>query len=81
MEEFRQRRIVRSTTLADVNPVSVGRVLKPLRVDDDLLGEMLGDDRAFDTTFLVQVEVHYTNAVKRAAGAAAGSGVPGRERL
>lgn len=46
MEEFRQRRIVRSTTLADVNPVSVGRVLKPLRVDDDLLGEMLGDDGA-----------------------------------
>ena len=45
MEDFRQRRI-RSTTLADVNPVSVGRVLKPLQVDDDLLGEMLGDDGA-----------------------------------
>ena len=36
MEEFRQRRIVRSTTLAE---------LKPLRVDD-LLCEMLGDDGA-----------------------------------
>lgn len=46
MEEFRQRRIARSTTLADVNPVSVGRVLKPLRLDDDLLGEMLEDDGA-----------------------------------
>ena len=43
MEEFRQRRIARSTTLADVNPVSLGRVLKPLR-DDDLLGEMLEGD-------------------------------------
>jgi len=44
--EFRQRQIARSTTLADVNPVSVGRVLKPLRLDDDLLGEMLGNDEA-----------------------------------
>lgn len=46
MEDFRERRIARSTTLADLNPVSVGRVLKPLRLDDDLLGEMLDDDRA-----------------------------------
>ena len=44
MEEPRQQRIARSTTLADVNPVSVGRVLKPLH--DDLLEEMLGDDGA-----------------------------------
>lgn len=43
MEEFRERRIARSTTLADLNPVSVGRVLKPLRIDDELLEEMLGD--------------------------------------
>ena len=35
----------RATTLADVNPMSVGRVLKPLRDGDDLLGGMLGDDR------------------------------------
>ena len=28
-------------TLADLNPVSAGRVLKPLSIDDDLLGEML----------------------------------------
>ena len=45
MEEFRERRIARSTTLADLNPASVGRVLKPLRRDDDLLAEMLDDDR------------------------------------
>ena len=37
--------IARSTTLANVNPVSAGPVLKPLRVDDDLLGEMLDDER------------------------------------
>lgn len=41
MEEFHERRIARSTTLADVNPVSVGRVLKPLGRADSLLEEML----------------------------------------
>ena len=46
MEDFRERRIARSTTLADLNPVSVGRVLKPLSQADDLLEEMLDDDRA-----------------------------------
>ena len=45
MEEFRERRIVRSTTLADLSPVSVGRVLAPLRRGDDLLAELLDDDR------------------------------------
>ena len=45
-EEHPPRGIARSTTLADVNPVSVGRVSRPLRKDDDLLGEMLDDDRA-----------------------------------
>ena len=44
MEEPRQQRIARSTTLADVNPVSAGRVLEPLH--DDLLEEMLEDDGA-----------------------------------
>ena len=43
MEEFRERRILRSTTLADLNPVSVGRVLAPLHVGDDLLEEMLDE--------------------------------------
>ena len=46
MEDFRERRIARSTTLADLSPVSVGRVLKPLSQADDLLEEMLDDDRA-----------------------------------
>ena len=45
MQEFRERRIARSTTLADLHPVSVGRVLKPMHVGDDLLEEMLDDDR------------------------------------
>ena len=45
MEEFRERRIVRTTTLTDLSPVSVGRVLAPLRRDDDLLAELLEDDR------------------------------------
>ena len=45
MEDFRERRIARSGTLADVNPVSVGQVLQPLSRDDDLLDEMLDDDR------------------------------------
>ena len=40
------RRPIRSTTLADLSPVSVGRVRKPLRKDDDLLEEMLDDDDA-----------------------------------
>ncbi len=46
MAEFRERRIARSTTLADLSPVSVGRVLKPLCADDDLLTEMFDDGRA-----------------------------------
>ena len=45
MDEFRERRIARPTTLADLSPVSVGRVLRPLRRGEDLLEEMLGDDR------------------------------------
>ena len=36
---------VRSTTLADLDPVSVGRAPMPLGIDDDLLGEMLDRDR------------------------------------
>ena len=36
-------RVECSTTLADINPVSVGRVLAPLHMDDDLLEEMLDE--------------------------------------
>ena len=43
--ELSEQPIARSITLVNVNPVSAGRVLKPLRVDDDLLGEMLDDER------------------------------------
>ena len=46
MEEYRQRWMLRRTTLADLNPVSVGHVLKPLDEDDDLLGEMLAHGRS-----------------------------------
>lgn len=42
----RRRRAGTRSTLADLSPVSVGRVSKPLRADDDLLEEMLGDDQA-----------------------------------
>ena len=45
MEEFRERRIARSATLADLSPVSVGQVLAPLRREDDLLAELLDDGR------------------------------------
>ena len=40
-----QDRTVRTTTLTDLSPVSVGRVLAPLRRDDDLLAELLEHDR------------------------------------
>ena len=46
MEELRRRRVARSTTLADLHPVSVGLAPKPLCIDEELLGEMLDDDRA-----------------------------------
>ena len=42
---IRERRTARSTTLADLSPASVGRVLAPLRRGDDLLAELLDDDR------------------------------------
>lgn len=42
MELFRRERILpRSRSLLDFEPVSVGKVLKPLASDDDLLDEML----------------------------------------
>ncbi|MEW6363477.1 MAG: hypothetical protein AB1714_02435 [Acidobacteriota bacterium] len=41
MMEYRDRRIRPRTSLADLRPSSVGKVLKPLTRRDDLLGEML----------------------------------------
>ena len=42
-ERMRTRRLKRATphSLLDIAPVSLGRVLRPLSPDDDLLGEML----------------------------------------
>jgi hypothetical protein len=46
LEEYRRARIDESTSLCEWKPASVGRVLRPLDRDDDLLGEMLeGTDR------------------------------------
>jgi len=44
MEEFRTR-LRPSGSLRDVWPVSVGKVLRPLVPGEDLLGEMLDEDR------------------------------------
>jgi hypothetical protein len=44
MEEFRTR-LRPSGSLRDVRPVSVGKVLRPLVPCEDLLGEMLDEDR------------------------------------
>jgi len=41
MEEFRRQHIRPQTTLRNLRPSSVGRVLKPLSAEDDTLGEML----------------------------------------
>ncbi len=43
MEEYCQHHIHQQTSLKNVQPVSVGKVLKPLTQDDDFLGEMLYD--------------------------------------
>lgn len=45
MEEYRNSRILRQTTLRDLKPVSVGGAIAPITSDDDLLGEMLDDAR------------------------------------
>ena len=46
MEEYRLAHLQSATSLRDLQPVSVGKVLRPLTRDDDLLGEMLDEDRA-----------------------------------
>jgi hypothetical protein len=45
MEEFRQRHMVRATSLREVRPVSVGGPVAALGTEDDVLGEMLDDTR------------------------------------
>jgi len=43
MELYWTERIRQRPSLKDWQPVSVGRVLRPLKRGDDLLGEMLGE--------------------------------------
>ena len=45
MEEFRLTHLRPAGSLRDVHPVSVGKVLRPLVQGDDLLEEMLGENR------------------------------------
>ena len=40
MEDFRSRRIRRPTSLKDIRPVSVGKVLQPLMGSEDMLEEL-----------------------------------------
>lgn len=45
MEEYRRSHLRATGSLRDLQPVSLGKVLEPLKPDDDLLGEMLDEDR------------------------------------
>ena len=45
MEEYRLAHLQSGVSLRDLQPVSVGKVLRALTQDDDLLGEMLDEDR------------------------------------
>ena len=40
MEDFRMRKIRQKTSLKDIRPVSVGRVLRPFTGAEDILEEM-----------------------------------------
>jgi len=40
MEDFRSRKIRRPTSLMDIRPVSVGRVLRPFKGSEDMLEEL-----------------------------------------
>lgn len=44
MEQYRRTHLRPRRDLCDFRPHSLGKVLKPLRADDDLLGEMLDAD-------------------------------------
>lgn len=43
MEIYRTQKLMpgRQSSIRDIRPVSVGKILKPLDADDDLLGEMI----------------------------------------
>ncbi len=43
MEEYNSHHIRKQTSLKDLSPISVGEIIKPLTVDDDIFGEMLDD--------------------------------------
>ena len=45
MEDYRQRFILRKTTLRNRRPASVGGPLQPIPREEDLLGDMLDDRR------------------------------------
>ena len=42
MEEYHANRIRSRTSLRESQPASLGKVLKPLSIDDDLFDEMIG---------------------------------------
>jgi len=45
MEEYRHTHLQGSGSLRNLHPLSLGKVLRPLTADDDLLGEMLDENR------------------------------------
>ena len=45
MEQYRVTRLRSRGSLADLQPLALGQVLRPLAPGDDLLEEMLGADR------------------------------------
>ena len=45
MEQYRVTRLRSKGSLADLQPLALGQVLRPLGPDDDLLEEMLDADR------------------------------------
>jgi hypothetical protein len=45
MEWYRRERIRPRKSVLDLKPLNLGKVLRPLKREDDLLGEMLNDSR------------------------------------
>ena len=46
MALYREERMIRRGNIRDLQPLSLGRVIKPLKRKDDLLAEMLDDSRS-----------------------------------